>query len=100
MTAPTLPEFLLARIAEREADADSWVYDAGGGDLWSLKDEVLAECETKRRVVDYLVKCERLEAQGHVTDYSQGELAAYRSAVSALSTVYADHPDYRQEWTP
>jgi hypothetical protein len=116
--APTLIEFLLARIAEDEAVAlnavgyESRVYWDNAADARAIPkssgehyrrhdpERVLAECEAKRRIVENLAKCERIREHSHATDYSQGELDAYRSAGYALAAVYADHPDYRPEWRP
>lgn len=46
---------------------------------------VLAECEAKRRIVEWA---------------SDGEGEFHWSTVLApLAAVYADHPDYREEWS-
>lgn len=83
-----LAEFLLARIAEDEAVArEGGQWDGGmeiawrdvGGINESLiigTDRVLAECEAKRRLIDLTIP--------HV--------------LRILALLYANHPDYREEW--
>ena len=82
MTAPTLTEFLLARIAEDEDEAEDNEPYWGG---WSSAHEarVLAECEAKRRIVEEL---------------SHDGLGPREWMLRVLAAVYSDHPDYRQEW--
>ena len=113
MTAPTLTEFLLARIAADEAAADDVDWD----DYNPLHQpaRVLAECEAKRRIVER----ERwkpphgMDCDGHPGawmphgDYGAGYCmwgAEHDGEQSAtlrdLAAVYADHPDYRNEWRP
>jgi hypothetical protein len=84
----TLTEFLLARIAELEARASlrhlcccqlhtsegRWPCNCG------LPAHVLAECEAKRQII------------------GTGEFPTH--PMRCLATVYADHPDYREEWKP
>lgn len=86
----TLTEFLLARIAEDEADARG---DTLGAvipqDCWG-PDRVLAECEAKRRIVD---ACQNVE-QVHAAEFLADRMLAF------LALPYADHPDYREEWRP
>lgn len=77
---------------------------------------VLAECEAKRRIVEhcrptYAVlyrESERLLA--HAFDQDQMQTVASSDlmwphdgaepTLRTLATVYADHPDYREEWRP
>ena len=118
----TLPDFLLARIAEDEVAIrrasmfpPRWVArpdDVGqpiiAGSFRvatcaeSVMDHiarhdparVLAECEAKRRVV---------EMQWHhlgEDDYAWGMEEAKRQILAELALPYADHPDYREEWRP
>jgi hypothetical protein len=75
-----LTEFLLARIAEDERRYDGDRSDYGYG--WQ---HMLAECGAKRRIV---------EMMGRVVDEFANEV------LYALASVYADHPDYREEWKP
>lgn len=125
----TLADFLLARIAHRERQIlDGWDSDAesrvatmwtGGepgyttvaadqGDgVWiadgrEVEDarhvcilfdprEVLAECEAKRRIVEHFTKHRNWQE-------FYGAIAMV--PLKALASVYADHPDYREEWRP
>lgn len=127
MTAETLTltDFLLARIdedeeqARRGGDPVGWVtfrqsdgslgYTAVGS--WTeegwlvdgrlVQDEhatafydptrVLAECESKRRII---------EAAANIIEPDPARRAALEFVISQLAAVYADHPDYRDEWRP
>ena len=109
----TLTDFLLARIAEDEAQAREAIterdrinfvqYEPDVPDMsltaWSDApvpgvlvgpERVLAECEAKRRIVAAL----RAEEAGepHV------EIWGLRMAAEALAFPYSNHPDYQQEW--
>jgi hypothetical protein len=117
----TLTEFLLARIAEDEDVArlvESPVTRGlatinVGGDSGRRPvavsigpARVLAECEAKRRIVDTYVKLvsnpehQRITSKGSV-DYSDSGLVIdhlFEDVLQPLAQVYADHPDYQQEW--
>lgn len=90
----TLTDFLLARIAEDEAMATratglgpvaQYMSGTRPSSRW------LAECEAKRRIV--------AEAGGGGTeDWDVGWDAGLDRTLRLLGTVYADHPDYREEW--
>jgi hypothetical protein len=96
----TLAEFLLARIAEDEAeiaagfdfatlDSSGWM---GHAATWG-RDRALAECEAKRRIVEeYREAC----SAGWAQELSGGLNVALR----CLALPYAAHPDYREEWRP
>ena len=107
----TLTNFLLARIAEDEADARQLVEDLGRWDrerafngpdgtqgsivTSTLRGgafdpaRVLAECEAKRRIVQRVV--EAMDAPPDEWTYV---------ILCDLALPYADHPDYREEWKP
>ena len=89
----TLTDFLLARIAEDETKART---PLGDGQHWQNVNpsRVLAECESKRRIVEM--------AWHHLgeDDYAWGMEEAKRQILAVLALPYADHPDYRQEWAP
>lgn len=109
----TLTEFLLARIADDEAEAAdmlaSWDGDLGDPDAtpfvqWGNR--VLAECEAKRRIVEWcgfittcathrapVISCRECEAAEMASGYDERVL-------EFLALPYADHPDYRPEWRP
>lgn len=103
-------EFLLARIAEEEANAE-WIHDSSEDNLQMLEffgactcgrpARALADCQAKRRAIesawgDHL----RIESEWGRGQGSKQLTAAndYPEVVSALAEVYADHPDYRPEW--
>lgn len=102
---PTITEFLLARIYEDEEAAqkvfatEKWItycdtvaerHDVGAG--WHILRwqpvRVLAECETKRRIV---------VRHSHCDDVSYEDTSSCPD-LRTLASVYADHPDYRDEW--
>lgn len=115
----TITEFLLARIAEDEDVARDCAASIGEHAVleWTIwqKREVdgemlevrrtlapyqpqraLGECEAKRHIVDghpvgYATDTSRLECEGCVSYWPCPTLRA-------LAAVYADHPDYQQEW--
>ena len=92
----TLPDFLLARIAEDEARArPAWEARSARRVLglplepaWPTPDRVLAECEAKRRIVGIWVE------SGFV------ERGVMDEVIDALALPYAVHPDFREEWRP
>jgi hypothetical protein len=80
--APTLTEFLLARIAEDEARART------GRDI--------RECEAKRRIVD---RHSGTDAPcSYCTDAYGDSAEGPCPDPMDLAAVYADHPDYRDKW--
>ncbi len=115
-----LADFLLARIAEDEAVART-AADTEGASRWATLPpgetpdidanmgtlphitrhdpaRVLAECEAKRAIIAayreglWVDPGNRQECAAAVS----AEPAA--SMMRALAAVYADHPDYRDEW--
>jgi hypothetical protein len=106
----TIVEFLEARIDEDEARASSgwsrlggtrWETDNYGRDFLTPS-AVRAECAAKRAIIKLAKHASEVERE--FDDYEwQGTvkrsepLAGY-AILFALASVYADHPDYRQEW--
>ncbi len=118
----TLVEFLLARISEDENHARAaiegpwWNHYGDVHTLAPVPDEVrsvagwtqgngphiarwdptrvLAECETKRQIVEDAVT---YDPQPHVV-WRGGGIAP--SVLALLALPYADHPDYHEEWRP
>lgn len=101
-----LVEFLLARITDDETFAEmvsnvrpmsageSRRVDEGNSVVLPLNlalspARVLAECEAKRLIVADCAEYEGPETDG----------LSVRTLL-ALAAVYAEHPDYRQEWRP
>jgi hypothetical protein len=101
----TLTDFLLARYAEAEAQADDYLLMGQAGVPRPFIDAVgtrlQKECAAKRRIVE---ECqETLEIEGHGfpdgdswLDEAHG-LAGF--TLRQLASVYADHPDYNQAWS-
>jgi hypothetical protein len=109
-----LADFLLARIAETEtvaraampAEGDWVTVTDGSGDevvLGMSGTRVIAECDAKRRIVAlYLASRDGLAKE---TDELRRLLAetineSYVEVLEQLALLYADHPDYREEWRP
>lgn len=105
----TLTDFLLARIAED--DANGWVSSGLRAEPYS-RTRAHLECEAKRRIVE---KLERrwdeadaaaedpnlsVRERGSMNRMYSSQATGLASAVRALAEVYADHPDYREEWRP
>jgi hypothetical protein len=84
----TVTEFVLARIAEDEADAD-------GIDRYRIYDDarwnparVLAQCAAMRKIVE---RCAQV-------DYAMPSTHLAHGLIAELASIWADHPDFRQEW--
>ena len=104
----TLTEFLLARIAEDAAEANK----AGSFTPWDRPYErdnyghltvqparVLAECEAKRRIVELASQYVQ-PSDAHDPGFNGGANHVGYNALRTLAAVYADHPDFREEWRP
>jgi hypothetical protein len=105
-----LVEFLLARIADREAaargdcdfDRPHWAgctYFApehmGGGECdCNYAAHVLADCEAKRRIVE--TYADMLPVENERRD----QVVTLRWTCQLLALPDAEHPDYRPEWRP
>jgi hypothetical protein len=101
----TLTEFLLARIAEDEAEianpewatlpSDGWM---GHAAAWG-RPRALAECEAKRLIVeDFEVYAADYRAAP--SDFAAGRRHAALLAASRVAAIYASHADYLSEWKP
>lgn len=98
----TITEFILARVAEDEKEAramdeDLRKYPPSTYELaqvpmldMGVPERVLAECEAKRTIVEQFDGWDGLVYDGWTQAASLvlGEFAA----------IWADHPDYREEW--
>lgn len=113
-----LADFLLQRIAEDEAAAQTALDDATVTELtpngeevewvprvtWGPIARVLAECAAKRRIVedhprddtlDYCATC----FSGDFNSLGEREFEEFPCpALRALVSVYAGHPEFREEW--
>ncbi len=99
----TLPEFLLARIAEDEAAARDLVealwpgedrYIIGGLGVYPpaaiIPAKMLAECDAKRRIV-------ALHTDNEFAELDYPRLESW-GILQLLALPYADHPDFKPEW--
>lgn len=111
----TLPEFLLARIAEDEAIAEvaeeesagSWEFDLdakgrAGFEHITRHDpaRVLAECRAKRRIVQEYTDLLKWDADESDDHGIHGQRIGLEFAVKMLALPDADHPDYDESWRP
>lgn len=121
----TIAEFLLARIAEDEKQAEGGVryevaiHYSGGGDWESLEERWLAECAAKKAIVA-VHREESLDGstEDDLQYYAEfpeeaprsrcAECSCYSDCVvslnecrtlRALAAIYAAHPDYDESWT-
>ena len=98
----TLTEFLLARIAEDEAVIEAT------REGWHVKPRATLSSNIAALTVGMhpsraRAECGAKRAIANFADYWRGDANDYGQADQALrivSAVYADHPDYRQEWKP
>ena len=104
--APTIIEFLLARIAEDEREAKICLaqYQRGEGGSTPRWTRQLAECAAKRAII----------AQHRHDPDPQGEMGGDVCTMCVdsgpeaqgwpcmtllpLASIYSDHPDYQQDW--
>ena len=94
-----ITDFLLARIEEDEMRANYY------GPLAMGTARTLAECAAKRAIMQQAIAASDDRAT-IVDEYcigGEGADEAYASdpgllIIKALAGVYADHPDYQQEW--
>jgi hypothetical protein len=113
----TITGFLESRIAEVEAAARAASEVEGAAEMLAalptplfdglrvaFPARVLAECEAKRRIVDEhrpfrlaQTVCQRCEERGQI-GYEDMVVEWPCPTLRALASVYANHPDFRQEW--
>lgn len=96
----TIVEFLLARIAEDEQDIATARLD-DEPEWWMpeqwTRSRALAECVAKRQIValhNDMLKQEL--GNGDASAFGAGLM--HLDVLRSLASVYADHPDYREEW--
>jgi hypothetical protein len=107
MTMTTITEFLEARIAEDETAAgepyvpgvlDSKITEWETTDRCGLDipdSRLRAECAAKRAVLTYLFG---LAADQERDSETYAQFRSVRWIAEQMAAVYADHPDYQQEW--
>lgn len=111
----TLTEFLLARIADDEAlahfiiDGDHW-HGIGVNSATEVATHitrqrptrVLAECEAKRRIVERAsrdIAAADAKAPDQITrPFDAGAAHEAYNVLLDLARIWADHPDFREEW--
>ena len=120
----TITEFLLARIAADEGDANYLAnvgvqgvqYGSVNGTLSSVIEIVRADAAAKRRIVELHVAAEPDQweperwacrlcqwdicCDNPKQDYHDGAGVFPCETLRALAAVYADHPDYAPAWRP
>jgi Family of unknown function (DUF6221) len=100
----TLIEFICARVG----------YDETAGKLWNERgftaaatdrpktpfdpERVLLECEAKRAVIATYKQA--IQKAHHDPNTPPGKVTALETVLKQLALPYAQHPDYRPEWSP
>lgn len=123
-TTLTLTEFLLARIAEDKASArqipTAFEWSKGGREWTRVQrhedmptnmlilsrvsetapdPRVLADCNAKRRVIEE-ANLHGRQNQCYIA-WGEGQDCEVADVFMAeMAALYADHPDYREEWRP
>lgn len=103
MDTETLPNFLLARIAEDEAVARARGQTSSEGVRgrpWvkPTPARVLAECAAKRRIVEHHTATPARRHPGYDCKWCGMTWPCFD--LRNLAPPYADHPDCRPEWLP
>lgn len=93
----SLTDFLLARIAEDEAAVRPNICTPQ-----RVVDRMLADCEAKRAAIQW--EADR-QIGWEASFVDAGFYVALRDSLDTkflriMAAVYADHPDYREEWRP
>jgi hypothetical protein len=101
----TITEFLEARIAEDETEANVMLGSyARGGEVSKRRwIRMLAECEAKRGIIERAIEIhDMVEGEwggGHeVSKEGWQDDNPGTDVVRVMAAVYKDHPDYQQEW--
>jgi hypothetical protein len=97
-----LSDFLLARIAEDEAEARREIEDGYGGDQhesgWP-SNRVLAECDAKRQLVAEFER-HRVEAHEGKDPEALGKAWGLLRAIAYEALPYRGHPEWHPSWRP
>lgn len=107
----TIVEFLLARLADDEAQANidgsaamtgyAWkgysqdAYDELQRTTLKAAKRLHAECQAKRAIIESVARGLRYDIA-----CQEGHAAHFDAVLEHLAAVYADHPDYQEEWRP
>lgn len=99
MSTQTITEFLEARIAEDEFDANRELLWGTTQTLTRMNARVLAECAAKRAIIAMAPDDEGYVKVGDWESCSDScPPIIADAAIRALAAVYKDHPDYDPEW--
>ncbi|SED49212.1 DUF6221 family protein [Ruania alba] len=99
----TITEFIHARIDDDEAAALRIPAGVGAGLHPFGRERILAECAVKRALVQELWETAGLSGNefGAFRDWHELErVGEYPSGLRHLATLYSDHPDFQETWTP
>lgn len=96
----TLTEFLTAML---DKDAAAWRQSSeflvAHPGLAHLSRYMLADIAAKRAIIERYADSKAWGEQGHYDEYAS-ESCGLETALTLLASVYADHPDCREEWRP
>lgn len=111
MPQPTLHEFLAARLKDDEAVWEPGGYPHSGHatDFWGAYNPRCPDCAgstgagarhkaeiaAKRRTIEYM---RGLELEQERDSETAAQYRAVWWVATRLASVYAEHPDYRQDW--
>lgn len=104
----SLTDFLLARLAEEEADLPSEVAESHY-QTWHAADWYRANVVAKRAIAEEHGELCWSQPTGWCRTCAENEWPDYDGApkvpwpcptLRSLAAIYADHPDYRKEWRP
>lgn len=106
-----IKDFMLARVAEDETEANSCLaqYRRGEGGSTSRWTRQLSECAAKRAIVEaHPIVDDVVEVSTRIkwgfaceTCFSYGDIVednGYCDTLRALASAFSDHPDYQPEW--
>lgn len=104
MSDVTITEFLTARYDEDDQAIDR---QAGYAEEWTVafsSGRLLVDLQAKRRIVE-LARKDLADADASPDDvirraFNRGAAYHAHNVLLHLAAVYADHPDYREEWKP
>ena len=104
MSTQTITEFLEARIAEDEYDANRELLWGTTQTLTRMNARIVDECAAKRAIIKSYQSCVYAEAATDITKEFgvkltvSGMVKGLELAIKSLAATYRDHADYREEW--
>lgn len=85
-------DFLNARLAEDETEARRQLEQLGTAAA-TADLRAFAECEAKRKIIAHHARLDRNHEPAGDQDYME-------TFLFIIAEVYANHPDYKEDWRP